>query len=54
MEITIHTEFVIVKLSGGTEYSMNYKALADVETAIKIIRRIQELAHVDSGTIKIT
>lgn len=54
MEITIHTEFVIIKLAGGTEYDMSYKALSDVEKAIKIIRNLQASAHVDSATIKVT
>lgn len=54
MDITINNEYVIITLVGGTQYSMTYKALADVEKAIEIIRNLQESAHVDSATIKIT
>lgn len=54
MEIVINNEYVIITLVGGSEYGMSYKALADVEKAIEIIRNLQESAHIDSATIKIT
>ena len=54
MEIIIDSENVIIRLSGETEYRITYKSLADVEKAIEIIRNLQESAHVEWGTIKVT
>jgi len=54
MEIIIDSDYVIIKLTGGSDYAMNYKQLADVEKAIEIIRNIQKAAHVDSATITVT
>jgi len=53
MDIIINNENITIRLSGDTEYSMTYKALADVEKAIEIIRNLQESAHVEFLTIKV-
>ncbi len=54
MDISIKHEYVIITFIGGTQYSMTYKVLADIEKAIKIIRFLQETSHIDSCEIKVT
>ncbi len=54
MDISIKLDYVIISFIGGTEYSMTYKILDDLEKAIKIIRFLQETAHLDSCDIKVT
>lgn len=54
MEINIDSESVVICLIGITELSLNWNQLAEMEKAIEIIRKLQESAHVDSATIKIT
>lgn len=54
MEIIMNNENVTIMLSGDIEYRMSYKSLADVEKAIEIIRNLQESAHVELLSIRVT
>jgi len=54
MEIAIYSESIVIRLENDIRYDMTYKQLADVETAIEIIRNIQKSAHIETCTINIT
>jgi len=54
MEIIIYSKGVTISLKDTPEILLTWNNLSEMEKAIEIIRNIQESAHVDSATIKVT
>jgi len=54
MDIVICSSGVTILLKGQPEYLLTWNNLKEMEKAIEIIRNMQESAHIDSATIKVT